>query len=143
MQQLESLKCRKTRELENLRLRHKEEFQEKYRDYLKQVKRTLSDYLTAIEQDIDELVATELRNKRKIITGIIVDMVHANLLKIIEKNQVRLEQFRQQLASSVEEKNVLLAEYEQEKKENRILLEQAINLELELEMVPVDTVANL
>ena len=143
LQQLESLKRRKNSELEKLRLRHKEEFQEEYRVYLNQVKRALSDYLTAIEQDIDDLVKTELRNKRKIITGIIVDMVHANLLKIIDKKQVRLEQFRQQLASSLEEKNVLLAEYEQEKKENQNLLEQAVSLELELDMVQVDTVANL
>ena len=143
LQQLESLRRRKTSELETLRLRHKEEFQETYRVYLKQVKRTLSDYLTAVEQDVDDLVKTELRKKRKIITGILVDMVHASLLKIIESKQARLEQFKQQLESSVEEKNGLLAEYEQEKKENRVLLEQAISLELELEMVPVDTVAQL
>ncbi|MDR6726181.1 GTPase SAR1 family protein [Paenibacillus amylolyticus] len=140
MSQLEKLNLKKRQEMEQFQHEFKEKFQKKYSAALRKVKGEIEDFIDSMEAEAEEVFVKQLRNRRNQLCDIAIDAIQSNLQQLIAEKQESLEIRKQQLDSSVEEKEALIQQCDGEIAIVQAILANAVSIATELEMIEVDSI---
>lgn len=139
--QLEKLTVKKRMEQEKFEKDFKEQFQRKHATALRKVRNEIEEFIDNMEKEIDELFVKELRSQRSQLCDIAADIIQTNLQQLIQQKQKQLMLRKQQLESSVDEKEILVQQCEQEIESIQRLLENAVSLITELDTMEIDMIS--
>jgi GTPase SAR1 family protein len=138
--QLEKINMKKRQERDQFEEEFKKEFQKKHAAVLRKVRNEIEDYIDGLEKDAEEGFIKQLRSQRNQLCDIAVDIIQSNLQHLIAQKQHQLDLRKQQLESSVEEKEAIIQRCDEEINEIHSLLIDAVSLATELEFAEVDTI---
>ncbi|CAH1221739.1 dynamin family protein [Paenibacillus sp. JJ-223] len=141
MLRLEKIMLKKRQEQERIEEEFKEQFQKKHAAALRRVRNEIEDFVDALEKEAEELLVKELRKQRNQLCDIAVDSIQNNLQELILRKQNQLKTRKQQLESTVDEKEMLIQRCDQEMETIREVLTEAVSLAAELEMIEVDIIS--
>ena len=138
--QYERAKKRREDELNDLMESHKKEIERARHKKERKARAYLEGLIDDIERECLETIYKELRNSKERMTSTLLDVLQIELQSAITRKKEELEIREQQLSSSQEEKNKLIEELTNAKKEISSLLIEAGTCEYEINSVQTDKI---
>lgn len=138
---LERSQAKMQLQMDELREQHKKDFQNKQQRALRKIKEEVEELLKDTEKSILEVFKTELKRRSRNLSDLAIDVVAKNVIELISRNQEEISIKKRQLESSQEQKSVWIEQYTKEIEELTPILEKAVILHTELELMEVDIIA--